>query len=134
MGGHRGATHLLVHRAGPGRLVGAAGGEVGAALRAGCCRLVQPDRAGRTGPVHDRSFIGALPWGACWYATDDRPPGHVRRRPQGDTWWSAGRRSDGRAVIPREEPGSSQTVNPAPLGRPLQTPVARPSWWGGHPP
>src|SRR5215218_2224887 len=31
--------------------------------------------------------------------------------------------------LPREEPGSSQTVNPAPLGRPLRTPAARPSWW-----
>src|SRR4029450_12966104 len=50
------------------------------------------------------SFIGALPWGACWYAIDDRPPGRVRRRPQGDTWRSAGRRSEGALSSPGRSP------------------------------
>src|SRR5512132_1165285 len=57
--------------------------------------------------LHLRSTVEA----PCWYAIDDRPPGPVHRRPQSDTWLSAGKRSEGAAVIPQEECGSSQTVN-----------------------
>ena len=39
--------------------------------------------------------------GACWYVIDDRPPGAVRRQPQGDSCWSAGRRSSGSLSSPR---------------------------------
>jgi hypothetical protein len=59
MRGHRGVADRLVHRTGSGGLVGAAPGEVGAALRAGWYLVVQPGRAGRTRPVHDRSFTCA---------------------------------------------------------------------------
>jgi hypothetical protein len=43
----------------------------------------------------DGSFIGALPWGACWDTIDDRWSSGIRRRPTGDTSCSAGRRSCG---------------------------------------
>jgi hypothetical protein len=101
-----GVADLLVGRTGQGGTVDAFGGEVGAAVRAGLCLAVQPGRAGRAGPVHDRSFVCAPPWGACWYVFDGRPPGHVRRRPQGDTWSSAARCSDGA----RSSPGGARLV------------------------
>src|SRR5918995_1451847 len=106
VGGHRAVADLLAHRSGQGRLVGAARGQVGAALRAGLRLVIQPGRAGRAGLVHDLSFICA-PWDACWYVIDNRLPGALRRRPRGDTWRSAGGWCGGAPSSPRRSPAPS---------------------------
>jgi hypothetical protein len=70
----------------------ATGRQVGAAVRAAGCVLVQPGRAGPTGPVHYRTPSSApSAWGAGWDAIDDRRPGDVPRRPSDHTSPLAGR-------------------------------------------
>ena len=126
VGGHRGVADRLVHRGGPGPLVGAVRGEGGAAVGADGCVWVQPGRAGRTPAVHDRPSRAPIVEAPGWEAIDDRPPGPVRRRSQGDTWPSAARRSDGAPSSPRRSP-----ARPRPSPRLVVTGRCRP---GRHDP
>src|SRR4029453_1219367 len=68
--------------------------------------------------------------GACWDSIDDRLRGPLRRRPQSDTWRSAGRRSDGAPSSQRRSAARFHTVNPARRDRPLASWQPRSSLWG----
>ena len=126
MGGHRGVADRLVHRGGPGPLVGAALARVAPQWgQMVACGSSLAEQAGHllfmTAP--SRAPIVEAPG---WEAIDDRPPGPVRRRSQGDTWPSAARRSDGAPSSPRRSP-----ARPRPSPRLVVTGRCRP---GRHDP